>query len=66
MDVVFRASFAYLTETCTVFKRAALDVMFAHFFFSYISFSNFLITAFSASVGAGRMILRTDLIFLSY
>lgn len=49
--------FAYSNETCTVFKRAALDVLLAQ---SYVVFFPpiFLLTAFSASLGAGRMILR--------
>lgn len=52
--------FAYSTETCTVFKRAALDVLLAQFFFFVFFYfiPIFLLTAFSASLGAGRMILR--------
>lgn len=52
--------FAYLTETCTVFKRAALDVLLAQLFFFFVCLFSpiFLLTAFSASLGAGRMILR--------
>ena len=51
-----------------MFKRAALDALLAKF--SYLFFFLFvclflvffLLTAFSASLVAGRMILRTDLI----
>lgn len=60
--------FAYSTETCTVFKRAALDVLLAQFLFVFllVFFPIFLLTAFSASLGAGRMILRNRFDFLLY
>ena len=63
----------------SVLKRAALDVLLAHFlwgflfvffvvlllfiFYYFFFILQFLLTAFSASLGAGRMILRTDMIF---
>lgn len=66
MDVVFRALFLHFQQKHVQRLRGLLWTYCQLFFFLFVCFVSvcfFLLTAFSASLGAGRMILRTNLIF---